>query len=85
MKKLIVMVICVLFLTGCTTSKNLEDVNESVESATFNLVADRTTGIIYIKNKTYSRFYVYTPYYSENGKLCKFVDNKIVEVSEDEK
>lgn len=83
MKKLIVMVICVLFLTGCTTSENLEDVNKSVESMTFDLVSDPTTGIIYIKNLTRAGYFVYTPYYSENGKLCKFVDNKIVEVDEE--
>lgn len=83
MKKLIVIVLCMLFLTGCT-SRNLEDVSKSVESTTFHLVSDRATNIIYIRNYTYNGCYVYTPYYSENGKLCKFVDNKIVEVNEDE-
>lgn len=91
MKKIIVMMMCILFLTGCT-SENVENEsiesmnveNESIELVTFDLVADSRTKIIYIKNYTYAGHRIYIPYYSENGKLCKFVDNKIVEVNEDE-
>ena len=80
MKKIIVVVLCGIFLlTGCI-DKNLESVE--MENATFNLVSDPDTGIIYIKNYTYHNNHVYTPYYSENGKLCKYNDGKIVEVGE---
>lgn len=83
MKKLIVVLMCILFLTGCTCEcENAENENDTIESVTFDLVADRTTNIIYIKSYTYGIHVAYTPYYSENGKLCKLVDNKIVEVDE---
>ena len=69
-------------LTGC------EDVNTTSIPAqadydiTFNLVSDPETGIIYIKNYTYHGNYVYTPYYSKNGKLCRYVDGEIKEVEQ---
>lgn len=83
MKKLIAAVMCILFLTGCAPG-NLENVNKFAGSTTFTLVSDRNTNIIYIRNRTYGTNYIYTPYYSENGKLCKLVDDRIVEINEDE-
>lgn len=80
MKKIMAVVLCGIFLlTGCA-NKNIESVE--TESITFDLASDRDTGIIYIKNNTYGNHYVYTPYYSENGKLCRYDDGRIVEIED---
>lgn len=79
MKRIIAVALCSIFLlTGC--DENVEPVE--IENTTFDLVSDRDTKIIYISNRTYDSRYVYTPYYSENGKLCKYNDGRIVEVEE---
>lgn len=76
MKKIVTVVLCGVFLlTGC--GKNVDPVE--IENASFDLVSDHNTGIIYIKNLTHS-YCVYTPYYSKNGKLCRYNDGRIVEV-----
>ena len=49
-----------------------------------DLIYDENTKIIYIKTRTYGLNYAYLPYYSENGNLCRYVDGKIVEVTESE-
>lgn len=80
MRKIIALTLCGIFLlTGCT-NENIESAD--VENTTFDLVSDCDTGIIYIKNYTYMGNYVYTPYYSKNGKLCRYDDERIVEVQE---
>lgn len=82
MKRLLLITLLLMCLTGC------EDVNTTSIPAqadydiTFNLVSDPETGIIYIKNYTYYGNYVYTPYYSKNGKLCRYVDGEIKEVEQ---
>lgn len=83
MKKIIVIaVLCGIFLlTGCTDNTKLKSVK--IENTTFNLVSDNNTGIIYIENYTYKGHLVYTPYYSKNGKLCRYDNGKIVEVGND--
>lgn len=63
---------------GC--SENTEPV--MIKETAFKLVADPSTGVIYIKNHTYHNNYVYTPYYSKNGKLCKYEDGEIVEIKD---
>ena len=55
------------------------------EYTEFNLKVDSKTGIIYIDNEidipdTSRDSHVYTPYYSRRGKLCRFIDGKVVEV-----
>lgn len=80
MKRLLALAICGLLLTGCVDDENLESVE--IENATFDLVSDKDTGIIYIENHTYAGRSVYTPYYSKNGKLCRYIDKQIVEVEE---
>lgn len=88
MKKLIlcVLIICLLFCSGCT-EENLESRAEQglIEyvDITEDIVADKDTHILYIY---YSREYnsYLSPYYSENGKLCKYEDGKIIEVNADE-
>lgn len=80
MKKIVAVALCSIFLlTGCT-NENVDSVD--IENTTFDLVSDRDTKIIYISNRTYDSRYVYTPYYSKNGKLCRYDDGRIVEVEE---
>ena len=44
------------------------------------LIYDTETKIVYISQSTYSGFPIYTPYFSENGFLCKFINGELVEV-----
>ena len=85
MKKIILASLFLCCLCGCKTS----DLKTNAEQGlidTFNydnlISADENTGILY---------YVVIggdgkmcPYYSKNGKLCRLVDGKIVEVDTDE-
>ena len=79
-------------LTGCEyepaeVTPTIQSVQ--MEYSDFKLITDKKTGIVYIDNviETYKGnnsgthyFHVYTPYHSENGKLCRFVDGKVVEI-----
>lgn len=47
------------------------------------LVYDTNTKIIYIRCLVYGGG-VYLPYYSENGKMCRYINGEIVEVEDDE-
>lgn len=94
MKKAICLfVISCLFLTGCEGSdvEVTPTVNTvQMEYSDFNLVTDEKTGIVYIDNTIRTgaddnfnftdRWHIYTPYYGKNGRLCKFVDGKVVEI-----
>ena len=86
MKKLILctLIICLLFCTGCT-EENLESRAEQglIEyvDLTEYIVADNDTHILYVKHSNRDISYL-SPYYSENGKLCKYEDGKIIEVEE---
>lgn len=58
-----------------------------MEYSDFDLVVDKKTGIVYIDNIFKTSYnsvihdnHIYTPYYSENGKLCKFDDNQLIEI-----
>lgn len=89
-KLLILAILACLALTGCEESD--VEVTPSVESvqmeySDFDLVTDKKTGIVYIENEIKipgeygSHYYqIYTPYYGINGKPCKFVDGKVVEI-----
>lgn len=81
MKKLSMIILLVIIsgfiICGCSSEKSE---STEIENTTFDLVSDRDTGIIYIKNHTYPSHHVYTPYYSKNGKLCRYDDGRIVEV-----
>lgn len=86
MKKCVVLILLSVLLTGCDTVESA-DYNPyspyvSTHHVKFNLIEDPNTGILYIKNDTRCGYPVYTPYYSENGKLCRLNDGKIVEVTE---
>lgn len=74
-------------LVGCDSStsssqepKKNPEVTRSVSFNEDNLVYDKKTKIIYIRNKSGS-YYIYTPYISENGYYCKLDDDKIVEIN----
>lgn len=90
MKKVMLIILLALLLTGCenesiTTEPTIHSVQ--MEYSDFDLITDRKTGIVYIENEIKipgeygSHYYqIYTPYYGRNGKPCKFVDGKVVEV-----
>lgn len=81
MKRLLLIILLLMCLTGCVESTETEYVQVDY-TITFNLVSDPQTNIIYIKNNTDNNKPVYTPYYSKNGKLCRYVDGEIKEVEE---
>jgi uncharacterized protein YwgA len=76
---------CACLLSGCDTA-NSTPVENSIEYSNFNLIVDEKTKIVYIDNAIDTganylyTYHVYTPYYSENGYLCKFDDGKIIEI-----
>ena len=86
MKKAIVLIIFLsLLLIGCEAESSQPMIkNVSMEYSDFNLVVDSKTNIVYIDNAfDYEGGlpgHVYTPYYGKHGKLCKFVDGKVVEI-----
>ena len=88
MKKIILASLFLCCLCGCTMeTSDLKTNAEQGLIGTFNynnrIRADENTGILY---------YIFAedadskmcPYYSKNGKLCRLVDGKIVEVDTDE-
>jgi hypothetical protein len=85
MKKLILcaLIICLLCCSGCLESEPIESKAERgaicYVDFTDEIVADKDTHILYYR---YSRDYgvVLSPYYSKNGKLCRYEDGKIIEV-----
>lgn len=84
MKKLIfcVLIFCLIFCTGCT-EENLESRAElgQIEYVDFteDIIADKDTHILYVYYSRGDNSYL-SPYYSKNGKLCKYEDGKIIEV-----
>lgn len=83
-KMMILAMLACMALTGCEAEPMPSMIDVSMEYSDFTLVADSKTGIVYIDNEfDYqggSPAHVYTPYYGRNGKLCRFVDGKVVEV-----
>ena len=88
MKKIAVLILMAVMLTGCDDVEiTTYEPSVSPTPERFNLIEDGETGILYIDNEVRTgnaqhRYSIYTPYYSENGKLCKLNDGKIVEVEE---
>lgn len=78
------LIISLLFCSGCT-EENLDSRAEQglIEYVDFteDVVADKDTHIMYIYYCKGNTGYL-SPYYSQNGKLCKYEDGKIIEVSE---
>ena len=90
MKKLIVglLLICLMCCSGCEWEPEpIESVAErgAIRYADFTneIVADKDTHILYY---SYIRDggVVLSPYYSKNGKLCRYEDGKIMEVENDD-
>lgn len=85
MKKIILcaLMICLLCCSGCLESENLESRAEQGSIEYFDLayyvVADEDTHILYIYHNGNHTGYI-CPYYSKNGKLCRYEDGKIIEV-----
>ena len=77
MKKLIIFVaVCAIssaLLVGCKS-----DFEKVYTGTDCNVVAMKDTGVLY-----YIGVYRLTPYISENGKFCKLVDGKIVEIDDE--
>ena len=80
MKKVTAIVLISFALVGCAS--NLDEVEDTTSS--FELVSDPDTKVVYIKNYTKGGYSVFTPYYSANGKLCRYEDNALVEIDTDE-
>lgn len=70
-----------------------EDKSENIESRaergvikyvdfSYDVVADEDTHILYIYHNDSNA--VLCPYYSKNGKLCRYEDGKIIEVDDDD-
>ncbi len=89
-KVMILAMLACLVLTGCEAEPMPSMIDVSMEYSDFTLVADSKTGIVYIDNiirtgaddnfKFTDRWHIYTPYYGKNGRPCKFIDGKVVEV-----
>lgn len=80
-----VVIVCLLFCTGCTEAVTLESKAElgqiRYEDLTEYVVADKDTHILYVRYSKGNEGYL-SPYYSKNGKLCRYEDGKIIEVGE---
>lgn len=91
MKKIrisLLLLICLMCCSGCEyESENIESRAErgfiKYVDFSYDVVADEDTHILYVYySKGYNSYL--SPYYSENGKLCKYEDGKIIEVNADE-
>lgn len=88
---IIVLIALIIFIIYCVGKHNTitEDHNQwvgTVKNYSY-LVYDRETRIIYYKYKDndgggYQGYGYMAPYYSSNGKLCKYVNDKIIEIKE---
>lgn len=80
-----VVIICLLCCSGCVESENLESRAErgTIEyvDITNQIVADKDTHILYYLDGVDDSTYM-CPYYSKNGRLCRYEDGKIIEVWE---
>lgn len=77
MNTTIILFICLLLMTSCGT-KDLT--LKSIEQQDY-LVYDCNTKIIYYYFNRTGGYSHMNEYYSENGKLCKYIDGKIVEIN----
>lgn len=93
-KKIILLFSCLLFismLTACGNkdqlvgdNRELSESNEIVPIKDSNyLYYDRNTKVVYIVTaecRGYDGYGFMSPYYSENGLLCRYINDKIVEI-----
>jgi len=78
---IISILICLIISSNRKSDAILAETNEklTVMHVDFrdDIVVDDSTGIVYIQG-----YRVLSPYYSPNGKICKYVDGKLVEVED---
>ena len=76
MKRLLVCILLITcLLSGCSpTHLSYEVIERRVD---FDVLYMKDTKVMY-----YRGTYTLTPYYSENGKLCRYIDGKIVEIED---
>lgn len=80
---LLIVAMFIMTLTGCGEAVNNDNTDTNfVNIENSRLSYDTTTGIVYNYNSVYLGT-VYTVYYSENGKMCKYADGHIVELETD--
>lgn len=92
MKKIrisLLLLICLMCCSGCGYEyENIESRAERgvIEYVDFSddVVADEDTHILYIYFHKTANNAVLCPYYSKNGKLCRYEDGKIIEVNADD-
>lgn len=83
---LILMVALCFGLVACEGNR-LENQHEEANIKSFSvnslhqLVYDEDTHIVYMRNSTTHGYYVFTPYYSENGKLLRYENGELVEIN----
>ena len=92
-QKRIAILALICILTGCegTTTQPVQTITP-YEYSDFKLMTDSKTNIVYIDNVIRIPrqnggdvlAHVYTPYYSKNGKICKYLDDKMVEIEGEE-
>ena len=80
-----VVIVCLLCCSGCVEYENIESRAErgtiDYVDITYNIVADKDTHILYYYYGGGSESFM-CPYYSKNGRLCRYEDGKIIEVWE---
>lgn len=81
-------VLTAALFTGCEEVEISSTPIVTTKTNAFRLIEDPSTGILYIDNRIDDGSawdaHIYTPYYSSNGKPCKYEDNEIVEVKDNE-
>lgn len=88
-----IIILCIIFsmlfsMIGCAEEESIGGASfKSIDSSASDsikrhgLTYDTDTNVVYIINYTSGTAYVLTPYYSENGKLCRYIDGEIVEIN----
>ena len=74
MKKILIAFLISLIFMGC----GYTDINNTkIDQLSCHYVFDANSRIIYVRTP-----YSVAPYYSENEKLCRYIDGEIVEVNQ---
>lgn len=71
MKKLLFIFIALFLLVGCEEIPDVSTSNLHKEIYGNRIICDESTGIAYIKNRTYQGYMVITPYYDSDGTPMK--------------
>ena len=85
---LMVFILLIFCIQGCSVNDSSyvqpSFYTASLEMSDFKLIVDEKTGIVYIDN-TFDYeggppAHIYTPYYSNTGTLCRYINGEIVPV-----